>query len=86
MVTAVHISGFSVQSFSPSQFHPRFTGGHKQTLYAWARPRHFPSLPAPEERFFDVAPDARVLAHCHVHGTHHCVVSMKTWCERKAQR
>jgi len=70
MVTAVHISGFSVQSFSPSQFHPRFTGGHKQTLYAWARPRHFPSLPAPEERFFDVAPDARVLAHCHVHRTH----------------
>ena len=70
MVTAVHSSGFSVQSFSPSQFHPRFTGGHKQTLYAWARPRHFPSLPAPEERFFDVAPDARVLAHCHVHRTH----------------
>jgi predicted alpha/beta-fold hydrolase len=56
----------SVNRFSPSEFHPRFTGGHKQTLYAWARPRHFPSLPAPEERFFDVAPDARILAHCHV--------------------
>jgi predicted alpha/beta-fold hydrolase len=70
MVTAVHFSGFSVKNFSPSQFHPRFTGGHQQTLYAWARPRHFPSLPPPEERFFDVAPDARVLAHCHVHRTH----------------
>ena len=35
------------------------------TLYAWARPRRFPSLPAPEPRVFDVAPDARVLAHCH---------------------
>jgi predicted alpha/beta-fold hydrolase len=35
------------------------------TVYAWARPRRFPALPAPEARFFDVAPDAQVLAHCH---------------------
>ena len=35
------------------------------TLYAWAHPRRFPDLPAAHERFFDVAPDARVLAHCH---------------------
>ena len=35
------------------------------TLYSWARPRHFPNLPTPEVRFFDVAPNARVLAHCH---------------------
>jgi uncharacterized protein len=35
------------------------------TLYAWARSRHFPSLPVPEVRLFDVAADARVLAHCH---------------------
>ena len=53
--------------FSPSEYHPRFTGGHKQTLFAWARPRRFPNLPAPAERFFDVAADARVLAHCHAH-------------------
>ena len=46
-------------------FQPLFTGGHKQTLYAWARPRRFPRLPAPAARCFDVAPDARVLAHCH---------------------
>jgi predicted alpha/beta-fold hydrolase len=51
--------------FSPSEYHPLFTGGHWQTLYAWARRRHFPRLPAPEPRFFDVAPDARVLGHCH---------------------
>jgi predicted alpha/beta-fold hydrolase len=51
--------------FEPSVYLPRFTGGHKQTLYAWARPRQFPRLPVPVERFFDVAPDARVLAHCH---------------------
>ena len=54
-------------SFEPSKYRPRFTGGHKQTLYAWARPRQFPRLPPPEPRYFDVAPDARVLAHCHWH-------------------
>jgi predicted alpha/beta-fold hydrolase len=37
------------------------------TIYAWARRRAFPDLPRPVERFFDVAPDARVLAHCHWH-------------------
>jgi predicted alpha/beta-fold hydrolase len=35
------------------------------TIYAWARPRRFPRLPAPTTRYFDVADDARVLAHCH---------------------
>jgi predicted alpha/beta-fold hydrolase len=35
------------------------------TVYAWARTRDFPRLPAPEVRLFDVAPDTRVLAHCH---------------------
>jgi uncharacterized protein len=54
-------------AFQPSEYRPRFRGGHTQTLYAWARRRHFPRLPPPEERYFDVAPDARVLAHCHWH-------------------
>src|SRR5258705_13437385 len=57
----------SSSMFDPSTYRPRFTGGHKQTLYAWARRRHFPRLPAPVERFFDVASDARVLAHWHAH-------------------
>ena len=35
------------------------------TVYSWARPRRFPRLPPPETRYFDVAPDARVMAHCH---------------------
>jgi predicted alpha/beta-fold hydrolase len=35
------------------------------TLYGWGNPRHFPRLPAPTVRYFDVAADARVLAHCH---------------------
>jgi predicted alpha/beta-fold hydrolase len=53
--------------FEPSRYEPLFTGGHRQTLYAWARPRRFPDLPPPVERHFDVAADARVLAHCHWH-------------------
>ena len=35
------------------------------TLFTWGRPRRFPRLPPPVRRYFDVAPDARVLAHCH---------------------
>ena len=40
-------------------------GGHRMTLYTWGKPRYFPELPYPVRRYFDVAPDARVLAHCH---------------------
>ena len=40
-------------------------GGHRMTLYTWGKPRHFPDLPSPIRRYFDVSPDARVLAHCH---------------------
>ena len=54
-------------TFEPLEYRPRFAGGHKQTLYAWARPRRFPRLPAPVERFFHVADDATVKAHCHWH-------------------
>ena len=56
-------------SFQPSSYTPRFSGGHTQTLYAWAKPRRFPALPQPVVRYFDVAADARVLAHCHWHDT-----------------
>jgi uncharacterized protein len=44
---------------------PRWMGGHWMTLYAWGKPRHFPALPPPQPRYFDVAPGTRVLAHCH---------------------
>ena len=54
-------------TFHPSSFTPVFRGGHKQTLYAWGKPRRFPRLPSPVVRHFDVAEDARVLAHCHWH-------------------
>ena len=45
--------------------HPWLRNGHAVTVFAWARPRRFPALPEPEERVFDVTPEARVLAKCH---------------------
>jgi len=35
------------------------------TVFAWARRRPFPALPAPEARLFRVSPDTQVLAHCY---------------------
>jgi predicted alpha/beta-fold hydrolase len=46
---------------------PALVNGHTMTLYGWGNPRHFPRLPAPTTRYFDVDSDARVLAHCHWH-------------------
>lgn len=46
-------------------YRPIVENGHAITLLAWGRRRRFPRLPLPEARHFDVAPDARVLAHCH---------------------
>jgi len=43
----------------------RWSGGHRMTVYAWARRREFPRLPEPEARYFDVAPATRVLAECY---------------------
>jgi len=40
-------------------------GGHRMTVFCWARPRRFPHLPPPVARYFQVEPDTRVLAHCH---------------------
>jgi len=39
--------------------------GHTMTIYAWARRRRFPELPAAVSRQFDVAPSTRLLARCH---------------------
>ena len=44
---------------------PRLRAGHRMTLFTWVRSRHFPDLPPPVPRYFDVATDARVLAECH---------------------
>ena len=43
----------------------RWRGGHRMTVYAWAKRRAFPRLPEPEARYFDVAPNTRVLAECY---------------------
>jgi len=44
---------------------PSLRGGHWMTLYGWGNPRYFPQLPPPTVRYFDVAEETRVLAHCH---------------------
>jgi uncharacterized protein len=44
---------------------PWLANGHRMTIFTWARPRRFPRLPPAEERIFDAAPDARLLAKCH---------------------
>jgi hypothetical protein len=44
---------------------PTLLSGHRMTLYGWGNPRYFPRLPPSSIRYFDVADDARVLAHCH---------------------
>jgi predicted alpha/beta-fold hydrolase len=49
-------------AFVPAPF---LAGGHRMTLYAWARSRHFPALPPAEARYFQVTPDTQVLGHCH---------------------
>jgi predicted alpha/beta-fold hydrolase len=48
-------------------FVPRssLTGSHRMTLYGWGNPRHFPNLPPPTRRLFQVDRDTRVLADCH---------------------
>jgi predicted alpha/beta-fold hydrolase len=48
-------------------FTPRrgLRNGHVMTVYCWGKVRSFPRLPPPQDRFFDVAPAVRVLAHCH---------------------
>ena len=49
------------------QFEPRphLKNGHWMTLFGWGKPRKFPQLPPPTVRYFDTAPETRVLAHCH---------------------
>jgi predicted alpha/beta-fold hydrolase len=44
---------------------PSLGRGHLMTLFGWGNPRYFPRLPHSTPRYFDVEPDARVLAHCH---------------------
>jgi len=44
---------------------PSLRNGHAMTVYSWGNPRHFPRLPPPIDRYFDVDVRDRVLAHCH---------------------
>lgn len=58
---------FPADTAPSDAFRPRpgLAGGHRMTLYAWARSRRFPSLPPAEARLFAVSDDTYVLGHCH---------------------
>jgi predicted alpha/beta-fold hydrolase len=49
----------------PFEPHRRLRNGHAMTLWAWAKPRTFDRLPAPQNCLFEVAPEARVLGQCY---------------------
>ncbi len=55
-------AAFAANPFTPHQV---FTGGHAQTLaaFAWPRRRKFKAV-HDQERVFQTAPDVKVLAHC----------------------
>ncbi len=52
----------SLEPYQPPRW---LANGHLMTVASWASWRRFASLPEPEARLFDVAPDTRVLAKCH---------------------
>ena len=54
-----------IDAMDPFIPRPSLRDGHRMTLFGWGNPRYFPKLPAATVRYFDVEPDARVLAHCH---------------------
>ncbi len=67
MFVAAHVNSFAAADVTTAEYtaHPRLRHGHWMTLFTWGRVRRFPRLPAPIPRYFDVNPDARVLAHCY---------------------
>ena len=67
MFVAAHVNSFAAADVTTAEYtaHPRLRHGHWMTLFTWGRVRRFPRLPAPIPRYFDVSPDARVLAHCY---------------------
>lgn len=59
------LTGTDKEWMAPFEPRPSLRNGHWMTLFGWGNPRYFPRLPPPTPRYFDPAPDARVLAHCH---------------------
>jgi uncharacterized protein len=49
----------------PFEMHPRLKNPHWMTLAGRYWPRSLERLPAPVERYFEVEPGIRLLAHCH---------------------
>lgn len=52
----------AMNAFVPRRW---LAGGHRMTLFGWGNPRQFRNLPEPSIRYFDTAPETRVMAHCH---------------------
>src|SRR5512137_2445615 len=51
-----------MRDFTPARW---LRGGHRMTIYAWARRRAFSELPPAAPRLFEIDGETRVLAHCH---------------------
>ncbi len=53
--------------FADTRFVPArgLSAGHVMTIYAWARGRRYPGLPAPDIRFVRVDPESQVRADCY---------------------
>jgi predicted alpha/beta-fold hydrolase len=69
-VSVANVRGFLARAAAafarkPFEPHPAFTGGHAQTLaaFAWPRRSKFKSV-CDQERLFQTAPDVKVLARC----------------------
>jgi len=69
-VSVAQVRGFLARvaeafAATPFRAHQVFTGGHAQTLaaFAWPRRRQFKTV-RDQERIFQTAPDVKVLAHC----------------------
>ena len=77
-VSVAQVRGFLArvaEAFATTPFEPHqvFTGGHAQTLaaFAWPRRRKFKTV-GDQERIFQTAPDVKVLAHCRWAYRHCC--------------
>jgi len=61
-MTATTATAAAIPPFVTSRW---LQNGHTMTVYAWARRRQFPDLPAPDQRLFRVSADTQVRADCY---------------------
>ena len=61
-MTATALPRVTTAPFVPRRW---LASGHAMTIFAWARARRFPALPAADARLIRVTLDTQVLAHCY---------------------